>query len=353
MASDHPSASQQPFAHPLPAPVQPAIQAASPPTKQSLKTWWKGFRPPQKAQETPGKSPPHGIMSFVGAKPYYTTTGFVSKLPRDLPPIFQESAMDGATPVVDGLPSGDASPATLVLQHTIDSSISALGCLHSEEVSRASLLPQQSAGSAPSIEGRQPEEASLAPPLLQTNNKCFVLPTFGLPKLLRPNPRPRPGSILGGTNNEDIPDPQIPSTDASAKQRSEHDKEESGSPGGTLSTRHKEASALGRVGRFLWPPRFLSFLNLNPFSREKSPAQKVAKYFKAPGHQGIFGVPLRESITYANVAISLVDAEGKSYIYGYVPIVVAKCGVYLKEKGMGRFLSHVCAQLLILPSHQC
>lgn len=49
--------------------------------------------------------------------------------------------------------------------------------------------------------------------------------------------------------------------------------------------------------------------------------------------QGIFGVPLRQSITYANVAISLIDDEGKSYIYGYVPIVVAKCGVYLKEKG--------------------
>lgn len=48
---------------------------------------------------------------------------------------------------------------------------------------------------------------------------------------------------------------------------------------------------------------------------------------------GIFGVPLRQSITYANVAISLVDENGKSYIYGYVPIVVAKCGVFLKEKG--------------------
>ncbi len=49
---------------------------------------------------------------------------------------------------------------------------------------------------------------------------------------------------------------------------------------------------------------------------------------------GIFGVPLRQSIKYANVAISLVDDSGQSYIYGYVPIVVAKCGVYLKEKGM-------------------
>ncbi|KAI0424979.1 hypothetical protein F5Y09DRAFT_347166 [Xylaria sp. FL1042] len=48
--------------------------------------------------------------------------------------------------------------------------------------------------------------------------------------------------------------------------------------------------------------------------------------------QGIFGVPLRQSIKYANVAISLIDENGQSYIYGYVPIVVAKCGVYLKEK---------------------
>ncbi|KJZ72852.1 hypothetical protein HIM_07796 [Hirsutella minnesotensis 3608] len=50
---------------------------------------------------------------------------------------------------------------------------------------------------------------------------------------------------------------------------------------------------------------------------------------KAPG---IFGIPLRQSITYANVAISLIDENGQSYIYGYVPIVVAKCGVFLKEK---------------------
>ncbi|KAH0541595.1 hypothetical protein FGG08_003943 [Glutinoglossum americanum] len=47
---------------------------------------------------------------------------------------------------------------------------------------------------------------------------------------------------------------------------------------------------------------------------------------------GIFGVPLQVSIKYANVAISLTDSDGKSFIYGYVPIVVAKCGVFLKEK---------------------
>ncbi|KAK4938402.1 GTPase activating protein (GAP) for Rho1p [Elasticomyces elasticus] len=50
------------------------------------------------------------------------------------------------------------------------------------------------------------------------------------------------------------------------------------------------------------------------------------------GPQGIFGVPLADSIRYANVAISLQNEHGESFIYGYVPIVVAKCGVFLKEK---------------------
>ena len=48
---------------------------------------------------------------------------------------------------------------------------------------------------------------------------------------------------------------------------------------------------------------------------------------------GIFGVPLEISIKYANVAISLTNEHNESYVYGYVPIVVAKCGVFLKEKG--------------------
>ncbi|KAL2397709.1 Rho-GTPase-activating protein 5 [Exophiala dermatitidis] len=53
---------------------------------------------------------------------------------------------------------------------------------------------------------------------------------------------------------------------------------------------------------------------------------------KADVGPGIFGVPLADSIRYANVAISLQNENGESFIYGYVPIVVAKCGVFLKEK---------------------
>lgn len=55
--------------------------------------------------------------------------------------------------------------------------------------------------------------------------------------------------------------------------------------------------------------------------------------YVVPEGPGIFGVPLEESIRYAHVAISLTNDEGDSFIYGYVPIVVAKCGVFLKDRG--------------------
>ena len=74
--------------------------------------------------------------------------------------------------------------------------------------------------------------------------------------------------------------------------------------------------------------------SLNDSARGRFP--KKHAYFTQgimPNPSGIFGVPLQVSIKYANVAISLTDNEGKSFIYGYVPIVVAKCGVFLKEQG--------------------
>ncbi|KAF2809045.1 Rho GTPase activation protein, partial [Mytilinidion resinicola] len=58
---------------------------------------------------------------------------------------------------------------------------------------------------------------------------------------------------------------------------------------------------------------------------------------EAPGKNEyrIFGVALDQSIMYANVAISLFNEAGESYIYGYVPIIVGKCGVFLKGKATG------------------
>ncbi|TLD29699.1 hypothetical protein E2P81_ATG05993 [Venturia nashicola] len=72
-------------------------------------------------------------------------------------------------------------------------------------------------------------------------------------------------------------------------------------------------------------------LSTPPFGSTRLACLEIC-YTGANAPQGIFGVPLIISVRYANVAISLQDTEGKSYVYGYVPIVVAKCGVFLKEK---------------------
>jgi hypothetical protein len=47
----------------------------------------------------------------------------------------------------------------------------------------------------------------------------------------------------------------------------------------------------------------------------------------------VFGVAPVESIPYANVAISLLNQEGESFIYGYIPTIVAECGAFLKKRG--------------------
>ncbi|KAF6759944.1 Rho GTPase activation protein [Ephemerocybe angulata] len=51
----------------------------------------------------------------------------------------------------------------------------------------------------------------------------------------------------------------------------------------------------------------------------------------ASGAGVVFGKPLKESLKYASVQISTANADGELYVWGYIPVVVAKCGLYLKE----------------------
>jgi hypothetical protein len=266
----------------------------------------------------------------MGLETYYTSEEFVSKLPRDLPTSFQENAMSGAAPVIDGLPCEEASQASLLWESTVDK--------------------------APDVHGQVCEEPSRASSL-QMTHKCFILKAFSLRKLRGPRPRCHSSSILSTTNNLD--NLQQSSTNADAKQRFSLSKEKTSSPSGTLITGQDGERNTPRTAGILPSSerkatcRVFDDFHLHPFSSNIF-VVKIAKYFKAAEHQGIFGVPLRESIGYANVAISLVDNEGKSYIYGYVPIVVAKCGVYLKEKGMYCLLFFVLRTSANLPrSHQC
>ncbi|KAF2018600.1 hypothetical protein BU24DRAFT_418122 [Aaosphaeria arxii CBS 175.79] len=66
------------------------------------------------------------------------------------------------------------------------------------------------------------------------------------------------------------------------------------------------------------------FKKYSIFSRGKSTPKKQT---------GVFGVPLSTSIPYANTEVSLFDENGKPYVYGHIPIVVGKCGFFLKENG--------------------
>ena len=38
----------------------------------------------------------------------------------------------------------------------------------------------------------------------------------------------------------------------------------------------------------------------------------------------VFGKPLKESLRYASVQISTADANGELYVWGFIPVVVAK-----------------------------
>ena len=51
---------------------------------------------------------------------------------------------------------------------------------------------------------------------------------------------------------------------------------------------------------------------------------QAAHEYVPPPAGAVFGRPLKESLKYANVQISTADANGKLYVWGYIPVVVAK-----------------------------
>ncbi|KZV64514.1 Rho GTPase activation protein [Peniophora sp. CONT] len=64
-------------------------------------------------------------------------------------------------------------------------------------------------------------------------------------------------------------------------------------------------------------------------------SQKLSKPGPLPdkddGPHPVFGKPLKDSLKYASVQISTAGKGGELYVWGYIPVVVAKCGLFLKE----------------------
>ncbi|KAI9322241.1 Rho GTPase activation protein [Dichotomocladium elegans] len=50
--------------------------------------------------------------------------------------------------------------------------------------------------------------------------------------------------------------------------------------------------------------------------------------------KAVFGIPLAESIKYARVSISYIDDRTGKKCYGAIPVIVAKCGSFLKEEAL-------------------
>ncbi|KAJ4477394.1 Rho GTPase activation protein [Lentinula aciculospora] len=73
--------------------------------------------------------------------------------------------------------------------------------------------------------------------------------------------------------------------------------------------------------------------NLRAWWNSFTSAQKAKRDGEAKDEteNTVFGRPLKESLEYASVQISTANANGELYVWGYIPVVVAKCGLYLKE----------------------
>ena len=62
--------------------------------------------------------------------------------------------------------------------------------------------------------------------------------------------------------------------------------------------------------------------------------QRPEVSLNSPSSGSIFGQPLHHVLKCSSVPIRLADVNGEPYIWGYIPAVVAKTGLYLKQHGM-------------------
>jgi hypothetical protein len=65
----------------------------------------------------------------------------------------------------------------------------------------------------------------------------------------------------------------------------------------------------------------------NAHARSKD--QALAQEYVPPPPGAVFGRPLKESLRYASVQIATADATGRLYVWGYIPVVVAKWCVHI------------------------
>lgn len=84
------------------------------------------------------------------------------------------------------------------------------------------------------------------------------------------------------------------------------------------------------LATILKPNKWDSFVS-TVWRQRRDKASKPETSAKPEFH--VLGSSLHEAIKVANVAITLTNEKGEGFVYGYIPIYVAKICVFLKEEG--------------------
>ncbi|PPQ78763.1 hypothetical protein CVT26_005711, partial [Gymnopilus dilepis] len=119
--------------------------------------------------------------------------------------------------------------------------------------------------------------------------------------------------------------------------RTEPATENEPNPDSTAATRESTSAAAMYQTPYAPPPKqghkaWWNHFTLNPKPKKSDTAALEGPYrAEDNADHPVFGKPLKESLKYASVQISTANANGELYVWGYIPVVVAKCGLYLKE----------------------
>ncbi|KAI9453334.1 Rho GTPase activation protein [Russula earlei] len=104
-----------------------------------------------------------------------------------------------------------------------------------------------------------------------------------------------------------------------------------------MAKEHRDHHREGKPGLRTWWQHIITTQKprtpASPHAHTRSlpqPQSQPQEYVRPPPG-AVFGRPLKESVRYASVQISTADPSGRLYVWGYIPVVVAKCGLFLKE----------------------
>jgi hypothetical protein len=159
--------------------------------------------------------------------------------------------------------------------------------------------------------GPEPGPSTPVPTPAQPNNEHLTAsaPAPSLPPPL-PLPLPTPCPTL-------LPPPHQPQEQQQRKRMAtEHRDQRDGKPGLRTWWQHITTTQKPR------PPAS------DHHARSVPSVQSLPQEYVPPPPGMVFGRPLKDSLRYASVQISTADASGRLYVWGYIPVVVAKWCVH-------------------------